>query len=90
MIHSRSVHLRLLHYPERDPGDSKFFLRDFEQPEFTNDLKQASTEDAREERKGTNMGDTVILATVYFPLFMVGMVWVIIWSLSGERPHPKS
>ena len=38
-------------------------------------------EDVREERKGTNMGDTVILATVYFPLIMVGMVWVIIWSL---------
>ena len=46
-------------------------------------------EDVREERKGTNMGDTVILATIYFPLIMVGMVWVIVWSLSAEGPHPK-
>jgi hypothetical protein len=52
-------------------------------------LKQASPENVREERKATNMGDTVILATVYFPLIMVGMIWVIISSLSAERLHPK-
>jgi hypothetical protein len=52
-------------------------------------LKQASPEDVREERKDTNMGDTVILATVYIPLIMVGMVWVIIWSLSAEGSHSK-
>ena len=41
------------------------------------------------ERKGTNMGHTVILATIYFPLITVGMVWVIVWSLSAEGPHSK-
>jgi hypothetical protein len=35
------------------------------------------------------MGGTVILATVYFPLIMAGMVWVIIWSLSAEGSHSK-
>jgi hypothetical protein len=88
MIGSRSVHLRLLHL-QCNPGDSEFYLRDFEQPEFNNVLKEASTEDVGVERKGTNMGDTVLLATIYFPLITVGMVWVIIWALSAEGPHPK-
>ncbi len=35
------------------------------------------------------MGHTVILATIYFPLITVGMVWVIVWSLSADGPHPK-
>jgi hypothetical protein len=55
---------------------------DFEQPGFITDLEQASLEDEREERKGTNMGDTVILA-IYFPLVIVGMVLVIMWGMSA-------
>ena len=35
------------------------------------------------------MGDTVILATIYFPVILIGMLWVIIWSLSAEESHPK-
>ena len=43
----------------------------------------------REKRKGTNMGDTVILATVYFPLLTVGMVLVIMRWMSAAGSHPK-
>ena len=45
-------------------------------------MEQASLEDEREERKGTNMGDTLILA-IYFPLIIVGMVLVIMWGMSA-------
>lgn len=55
---------------------------DFEQPEFNTDLEQASLEDEREERKDTNMGDTLMLA-IYFPLVVVGMVLVIMWGMSA-------
>lgn len=88
MVRSRSVHLRLLHL-SCDLEDHEFYLRDFEQPGLDNDLMQASTEDVREERKGTNMGDTVILATVYFPVLTVGMVLLIIRWMSAAGSHPK-
>ncbi|MGH7220338.1 MAG: hypothetical protein ACREI1_08425, partial [Nitrospiraceae bacterium] len=64
------------------PRDPEFHLVDFEQPGFNTDLEQDSLEDEREERKGTNMGDTVILA-IYFPLIIVGMVLVIMWGMSA-------
>ena len=35
------------------------------------------------------MGDTVILATIYFFLITVGTVWVIIWGMRAAGPHPK-
>ena len=85
MLRSRSIHLRLLHSQckPRGPG---FHLVDFEQPEFNTDLEQASLEDEREERKATNMGDTLMLA-VYFPLVIVGMVLVIMWGMSAAGPR---
>jgi hypothetical protein len=49
---------------------------DFEQPGFNTDLEEASLADEREERKDTNMGDTLMLA-IYFPLVIVGVVLVI-------------
>ena len=85
MIRSRSVHLRLLH-SQRSPRDPEFYLRDFEQPEFKSDLDQGSLEDEREERKGTNMGITAILA-ISFPLGIVGMVLVVTWIMSAAGPH---
>ena len=84
MIRSRSVHLRLLH-SQCNPWGSEFHLVDFEQPGLNTDLEQASLEDEREERKGTNMGNTVMLA-IYFPLVIVGMVLVIIWGMSVVGP----
>jgi len=40
-------------------------------------------------RKVANMGNTVILATIYFLLSTVGMVWVIIWGINAAGPHLK-
>jgi hypothetical protein len=59
---------------------------DFEQPGFNTDVEQASLEDEREERKDTNMGNTLMLA-IYFPLVIVGLVLVIMWGMSaaGQR-----
>ena len=87
IIRSRSVHLRLLH-SQCNPRDPEFHLVDFEQPGFNTDLEQDSREDEREERKGTNMGDTVILA-IYFPLIIVGMVLVIMWGMSNAGSNRK-
>jgi len=36
----------------------------------------------RQERKGADMGNTLILA-VYFPLIIGGMVLVIMWGMSA-------
>ena len=85
MLRSRSVHLRLLHSQckPRGPG---FHLVDFEQPGFNTDLEEASLADEREERKDTNMGDTLMLA-IYFPLVIVGMVLVIMWGISAAGPR---
>jgi hypothetical protein len=85
MIRSRSVHLRLLPSlcKPRGPG---FPLLDFEHLGFYTDLEQASLEDEREERKDTNMGDTLMLA-IYFPLVIVGMVLVIMWGMSAAGPR---
>jgi hypothetical protein len=55
---------------------------DFEQPGFNTDVEQASLEDEREERKDTNMGNTLMLA-MYFPLVIVGLVLVIMWGMSA-------
>ncbi len=81
IIRSRSVHVRLLH-SQCNPRDPEFHLVDFELTGFNTDLEQDSLEDEREERKGTNMGDTVILA-IYFPLIILGMVLVIMWGMSA-------
>ena len=59
---------------------------DFEQPGFNTDLEEASLADEREERKDTNMGDTLMLA-IYFPLVIVGMVLVITWGMSAAGPR---
>ena len=59
---------------------------DFEQPGFNTDLEEASLADEREERKDTNMGDTLMLA-IYFPLVIVGMVLVIMWGMSAAGPR---
>ena len=81
MIRSRPVHLRLLHL-QCQPQEPEFHFWDFEQPGLNTDFEQASLEDEREERKGTNMGDTIILA-ICFPLVIVGMVLVIMWGMSA-------
>jgi len=85
IIRSRSVHLRLLH-SQCKPRGPEFDLVDFEQQRLNIDLEQASLEDEREERKGTTMGDTVMLA-IYFPLVIVGMVLVITWGMSAAGPR---
>jgi hypothetical protein len=77
--------MRLLH-SQCKPRGPEFHLVDFEQPGFNTDLEQASLEDEREERKGTNMGNTVMLA-IYFPLVIVGMVLVITWAMSAAGPR---
>lgn len=85
MVGSRSFHLGLLHLqcalrgPELDLGD-------FEQPGLTGDAKQASLEDVREERRGANMGHTILIA-IYSPLYIVGMVLLIMWWMSGAGSH---
>ena len=87
MIRSRSVHLRLLH-SQCTPRESECHFWDFEQPGLNTDLEHTSLEDEREERQGTNMGNTVILA-ISFPLVIMGMVLVIMWGMSAAGPHRK-
>ena len=43
----------------------------------------------REERKGTNMGHSLIFATIYVPLFTVGLVLVIMWGMSNAGSNRK-
>ena len=85
MIRSRSVHLRLLH-SQFKPRDPEFHLGDFEQPGLNTGLEQASMEDEKEERNGTNMGVTAIMA-ISFPLVIVGMVLVVTWIMSTAGSH---
>ena len=66
--------------------DPEFYFADFEQPRLSNDAKQASLEDVREERRGTNMGHTVLIA-IYSPLYIVGMVLLIMWWMSSAGSH---
>lgn len=47
---------------------------------------QASREDVQEERKGTNMGHITLIA-IYSPLYIVGMVLLIMWWMSGAGVH---
>ena len=79
--------MRLLH-SQCKPRGPEFHLVDFAQPGFNTDLDQGSLEDEREERKGTNMGNTVMLA-IYFPLVVAGMVLVITWGMSAAGPRRK-
>lgn len=66
-----------------------------ESPKFH--LEIPSMGDAIAERKGKNMGDTIILA-IYFPIIIGGMLGVIIWGMSAagirhgesDRPHLRT
>jgi len=85
MVGSRSVHLSLLHLL-CTPKDPELYLGDFEQAGLTSEAKQASLEDVREERRGANMGHTVLIA-IYSPLYIVGMVLLIMGWMSGAGSH---
>ena len=45
-------------------------------------------EDEREERKSTTMSHTILLA-IFSPLATVGMVLVVMWSMSAAGPRRK-
>ena len=48
--------------------------------------EQAFPEVLREEKRGATMGHTILIA-IYSPLYIVGMVLLIMWWMSGAGSH---
>jgi len=59
---------------------------DLKQPGLTSDEKQASLEYVRGKKESTNMGHTILIA-IYSPLYIVGMLLLIMWWMSGAGDH---